>query len=268
MLKIESVSKSFRNGETYHRALDQVSLYAQEGEWVSIIGSNGAGKSTLLQSISGEIWVDSGSIRLGPDLNEISKLPAHLRSASIGRVFQDPTQGTVSGFSIEENLALALLRGTSRIGISSFFKPVLNGNDRARIKAALSAFKIGIEGQPKKLANHLSGGQRQALTLLMATICPPQVLLLDEHCAALDPKSAELIMDFTAQVIRKNRVTTLMITHNMKHALQFSDRLIMMDQGKIIVNLEKNKIKLTTVEDLFQLFRIQSDRMFLARSSS
>lgn len=277
MLKVKAIVKSFSSGPgsvNSRLALNGVSFEVNEGDLVSIIGSNGAGKSTLLQAISGEIDVDSGHVQLEFEgrVVELTRMPTHKRSEFIGRVFQNPTLGTASDFSIEENLALAEMRDATRLGLGSgliqFFKPAIREVNRERFKALLRDLNIGLEDRLQTPVNALSGGQRQALTLAMATFSLPKLLLLDEHCAALDPRTAESIMETTVRLVKKSRITTLMVTHNMAHAIAHSDRLVMMDQGKIILSLDKEDLREKTVADLARLFQVKSDRMLLQGSMS
>ena len=261
MLKLQSVSKTFGKGTVNEKkALGNISLDVKKGDFISIIGSNGAGKSTLLNVISGVFGVDSGSIILdGVDITRVSE---HKRAAVIGRLFQDPMKGSAPSMSIEDNLYLAS-------GKRGWFAH-MTGADRKEFREKLSLLGMGLEDRMKHPVGLLSGGQRQALTLLMATYNTPKLLLLDEHTAALDPATAEKVLAITRNVIEKNNITCLMITHNMQSALDLGNRTIMMNDGEIIYDVEGDKRAATTVEDLLQLFKdkagekLTNDRMLLS----
>ena len=248
MLKISHLSKTFGKGTVNeHVALKDVTLSLEKGDFVTIIGSNGAGKSTLFNAICGTYLPDRGSIRLGGE--DITFLPEYKRARRIGRVFQDPMKGTAPGMTIEENLALAYTRAHS-----GPFAPALTKKKAALFRQALARFNMGPEDRMKTKVGLLSGGQRQVVTLLMCTIVMPDLLLLDEHTAALDPATAEKIMEITNDIVRENLLTTLMITHNMKQALATGSRTIMMDSGSIILSLEGKVRKEMTMDGLMKLY--------------
>ncbi|HOQ16992.1 MAG TPA: ABC transporter ATP-binding protein [Defluviitaleaceae bacterium] len=248
MLSVNNIYKVFNPGTVNEKvALRGISLTLEEGEFVTIIGGNGAGKSTLLNAIAGVYPVDEGSIII--DGTDVTKLPEHKRAAFLGRVFQDPMMGTASNMWIEENLALAYRRGqrrTLRWGIKQ--------KEREYYKELLKTLELGLEDRMTTKVGLLSGGQRQALTLLMATLKKPKVLLLDEHTAALDPKTAQKVLEQTDKLVEENNLTTLMITHNMKDAIRHGNRLIMMHDGKIILDIKGEEKKNLTVEDLLERF--------------
>lgn len=261
MLKIENISKTFEaNTINEKKALDNISLTLNDGDFVTVIGSNGAGKSTLLNAIAGVFNVDSGSIYI--DDNDVTNIKEYKRASFIGRVFQDPKIGTASDMWIEENLALAIRRGNKR-GL----KQGISNIERKQYFDILKSFDLGLENRMSTKVGLLSGGQRQALTLLMATIKKPNLLLLDEHTAALDPATATKVLELTNKIVTENKLTTFMVTHNMKDALKYGNRLIMMDNGHIILDVAgKDKEKLT-VSDLLKKFEkvggIVNDDMLL-----
>lgn len=263
MLKIEAVSKTFNAGTINEKkALSDLNLSLKESDFVTVIGGNGAGKSTLLNSIAGVFPVDQGQIII--DGNNITKTPEHKRAKYIGRVFQDPMLGTAAGMMIEENLAIA-----SRRGKMLTLRWSARKDDKERFKELLKGLDLGLENRLTSKVGLLSGGQRQALTLLMATMNQPKLLLLDEHTAALDPKTAEKVLHITEKIVTKNKLTTLMITHNMRDALRFGNRLIMLHNGNIIIDVEGEKKKNLTIEDLLKMFekvsgkQLDNDRMLL-----
>lgn len=259
MLKIENVKKTFLPGTINEKkVLKGIDLTLEEGDFVTVIGSNGAGKSTLLNAIAGTFPIDEGKILI--DDIDITKLPEHKRSKYIGRVFQDPMTGTASDMWIEENLALANRRGNSR-GL----KQGITNEERQIYKDLLSEFDLGLEDRLDTKVGLLSGGQRQAITLLMATLIKPKLLLLDEHTAALDPKTAKKVLEITDKVVKKNKLTTFMVTHNMKDAIAHGNRLIMMDDGKIVLDIKGKEKKELTVEKLLEKFNIVSDEMLLRK---
>lgn len=259
MLELKNIRKVFNAGTVNERiALDGINLTLNDGDFVTVIGSNGAGKSTMLNAIAGVFPVDGGSIICNG--KDVTHLAEYKRAAIFGRVFQDPMMGTSPAMLIEENLALALRRGQHR-GL----KWGISEAERNRFKKALSSFDLGLENRLSTKVRLLSGGQRQALTLLMAVIKKPDVLLLDEHTAALDPKTASKVLCMTDSVIRQNNLTTLMITHNMKDALEYGNRLIMMDAGKIIFDASGDDKKKLTVNDLMGFFSDANDSMILAK---
>lgn len=258
MLDIQNISKTFNAGTVNEKtALDGLSLHLNPGDFVTVIGGNGAGKSTLLNAVAGTWAVDAGSITI--DGVDVTHLPEHKRAAYIGRVFQDPMMGTAATMQIEENLALAARRGKHRglrIGITK--------KEREEYREQLKILDLGLEDRMTSKVGLLSGGQRQALTLLMSTLRKPKLLLLDEHTAALDPKTAEKVLETTNAIVSKNNLTTLMITHNMKDALRLGNRLIMMDSGHIIYDVSGEEKKNLTVKDLLEKFKIENDRMILS----
>lgn len=254
MLKLQNIYKTFHVGTiNERRALNDINLVLNDGDFVTVIGGNGAGKSTLQNVISGTINPDYGTIEIN-GVN-ITKLPEHKRAKYIGRVFQDPMLGTASDMWIEENLALAYKRGEKR----SALKWMIDNNNTSFFKSQLERLGLGLENRMKTKVKLLSGGQRQALTLLMSTLKKPDLLLLDEHTAALDPKTASLVLGLTKEIVEKSKITTIMITHNMKDALNYGNRLIMMDQGKIIFDVSGEEKKKLKVEDLLLKFNQTKD---------
>lgn len=254
MLKLTNIYKTFHVGTiNERRALNDINLVLNDGDFVTVIGGNGAGKSTLQNVISGTINPDYGTVEINGE--NITKLPEHKRAKYIGRVFQDPMLGTASDMWIEENLALAYKRGEKR----SVFKWMINSDNTRYFKEQLAKLGLGLEERMKTKVKLLSGGQRQALTLLMSTLKKPDLLMLDEHTAALDPKTANLVLGLTKDIIEKSNITTLMITHNMRDALAYGNRLIMMDQGRIIFDVSGEAKKKLTVEDLLQKFNTTKD---------
>uniref|UniRef100_UPI0007B98F6E ABC transporter ATP-binding protein n=1 Tax=Paenibacillus gorillae TaxID=1243662 RepID=UPI0007B98F6E len=247
-LEIAQVSKLFNPGTLDEKtALVNINLAMNPGDFITVIGSNGAGKSTLMNIISGVMKPDIGEVRI--DERNISGLPEYRRSKWIGRVFQDPMAGTAPRMSIEENLAMAYKRGQQR-----GFALSINGTRRTIFREQLSRLGIGLENRLSAKVGMLSGGERQALSLLMATFTKPQILLLDEHTAALDPARAELITTLTESLVREMNLTTLMVTHNMEQAIRLGNRLIMMDKGKIILEVNEDRKKDLTVERLLGEF--------------
>ena len=248
MLDIQNIVKTFNAGTVNEKiALRGVSLHLNPGDFVTVIGGNGAGKSTLMNSVAGAYGVDKGKILI--DGIDITHLPEYKRAKYIGRVFQDPMMGTAANMWIEENLALAARRGkprTLRAGITKA--------EREEYKEQLKILDLGLENRLTTKVGLLSGGQRQALTLLMATLQKPKLLLLDEHTAALDPKTAAKVLDVTQRIVEKDNLTTLMITHNMRDAIAYGNRLIMMYDGKIVVDVSGEEKKHLTVEQLLNLF--------------
>lgn len=262
MLTIDNIHKTFFPGSVNEkRALQGVSLTLQDGDFATVIGSNGAGKSTLLNAIAGAFYIDLGQIRI--DDIDVTRMPEHERAQYIGRVFQDPMKGTASKMMIEENLALASWRG-KKLGIRWSFQT----QRTAQFKEALKELGLGLEDRMSAHVGMLSGGQRQALTLLMATLVKPRLLLLDEHTAALDPKTAEKVLQLTERLVKADHLTTLMITHNMRDALRFGNRLIMMHQGRIVVDVKEEEKSKLTVPDLLALFEkgagVVTDEMLLS----
>jgi len=252
MLKIENVCKTFNPGTINEKkALDHVDLTLEDGEFVTVIGTNGAGKSTLLNAIAGTWYVDEGKISVG-DV-DVTKLPEYKRANYIGRVFQDPMIGTAADMWIEENLALAKRRGQRRT-----LKSGISNSEREEYRELLKEFGLGLEDRLNNKVGLLSGGQRQALTLIMATIKKPKLLLLDEHTAALDPKTASKVLEVTDKIVNKYKLTTFMVTHNMNDAIVHGNRLIMMDNGKIILDIKGEEKKKLTVEKLLAKFEEKS----------
>ena len=248
MLKIENVWKTFNPGTVNEKvALQCLNLTMNEGDFVTVIGGNGAGKSTMLNAIAGVFPVDSGKITIGGV--DVTNLPEYKRAKYIGRVFQDPMMGTAATMQIEENLALAARRGQCRTLV-----PGITKADRENYREQLKILDLGLENRLTAKVGLLSGGQRQALTLLMATLQQPKLLLLDEHTAALDPKTAAKVLSATQRIVEKSHLTTLMITHNMRDAINYGNRLIMMYEGHILVDVAGEEKKKLTVEHLLDLF--------------
>lgn len=263
MLKVENICKTFYKGSINEKtALNNLSLTLGEGEFVTVIGGNGAGKSTLLNCISGVYEIDAGRIFL--DDTDISYCPEHKRSKNIGRVFQDPLMGTAFDMTIEENLAIAFAKGKPK-GL----RPGISKADITLFREKLALLELGLEDRVKEKVGRLSGGQRQALTLLMATIVKPKLLLLDEHTAALDPAIAKKVLQLTDEIVEEEKLCTIMITHNMKAALDHGTRTIMMHEGKIIMDLGGRDKEKVTVEWLIEQFNrksgteLDNDRMLL-----
>ena len=253
MLKISHISKTFNPGTVNEKkAIEDLSLELKKGDFATIIGSNGAGKSTLFNAICGDFLTDAGSIEL--DGRDITFMPQHARAKEIGRLYQDPMRGTAPGMTIEENLALAAGKGgwlshTTR-------------QEKERFREELKKLDIGLEERMSHPVGLLSGGQRQALTLLMATLKKPQLLLLDEHTAALDPKTAAKVLEITDMIVNRDHLTTMMITHNMRDAITHGNRLIMMWEGKIILDIQGEEKKKLTVKDLLDKFEEASGEEF------
>ena len=248
MLEIRNIRKTFNAGTVNEKvALNGVSLHLAPGDFVTVIGGNGAGKSTLLNSVSGALEVDEGQILI--DGVDVTNLPEYKRAKFIGRVFQDPMMGTAATMQIEENLALAARRGKVR-GLGSG----ITAAERKGYVEQLAMLDLGLENRMTAKVGLLSGGQRQALTLLMATLQKPKLLLLDEHTAALDPKTAAKVLETTQRIVEKDNLTTLMITHNMRDAIAYGNRLIMMYNGRIAVDVSGEEKKKLTVEQLLELF--------------
>ena len=248
MLEIKNIYKTFNAGTVNEKkALKDLSLTLNDGDFVTVIGGNGAGKSTMLNSVAGVYSVDSGSILI--DGVDVTELPEYKRAKYIGRVFQDPMMGTAATMQIEENMALAARRGKPRTLRSGITK-----EERAEYKKQLAILDLGLEDRLTSKVGLLSGGQRQALTLLMASLVKPKLLLLDEHTAALDPKTAAKVLDATEKIVSRDNLTTLMITHNMKDAIAHGNRLIMMYNGKIVIDVAGEEKKKLTVPQLLELF--------------
>lgn len=256
MLEIKNIYKTFNaNTVNEKRALENVSLTLKDGDFVTVIGGNGAGKSTMLNAISGVWPIDEGQILI--DGKDVTKLPEYKRAEYLGRVFQDPMNGTAATMEIQENLALALRRGNKRT-----LKMGITSDERVNYKELLATLGLGLEDRLTSKVGLLSGGQRQALTLLMATLKKPKLLLLDEHTAALDPKTAAKVLETTDKIVNKDKLTTLMITHNMKDAIAHGNRLIMMMDGHIILDISGDEKKNLTVEDLLHKFEEASGEEF------
>ena len=248
MLKIQNIYKTFNPGTINEkRALNGLNLTLNEGEFVTVIGGNGAGKSTMLNAVAGVWNVDSGRILI--DNIDVTNQPEYKRAKYIGRVFQDPMMGTAATMQIEENMALAARRGKSRTLHRGITKA-----EREQYREQLKILDLGLEDRMTTKVGLLSGGQRQALTLLMATLQQPKLLLLDEHTAALDPKTAAKVLEATEKIVQKNQLTTMMITHNMRDAIAHGNRLIMMYDGHIVVDVSGEEKKNLTVEQLLNLF--------------
>ena len=256
MLKLENIRKTFHAGTVNQKiALDGLSLTLNDGDFVTIIGGNGAGKSTLLNTIAGTFPVDSGSITI--DGEDITDLPEQKRARFLGRVFQDPMMGTAADMWIEENMALAAHRGERR-GLRWAISPA----ERENLRRLLSELDLGLEDRLSSKVGLLSGGQRQALTLLMAVMKKPKLLLLDEHTAALDPKTAAKVLALSDRFIEESRLTALMVTHNMKDAIAHGNRLIMMNAGKIVFDISGEEKKRLTVDDLLHAFTLSTAKEF------
>lgn len=256
MLEIRNVYKTFNAGTVNEKtALNGLNLKLEDGDFVTVIGGNGAGKSTMLNAVAGVWPVDEGQILI--DGLDVTRLSEYKRAKYLGRVFQDPMNGTAATMGIDENLALAMRRGekrTLRVGIT--------GKERDQYRELLKTLGLGLEDRMTSKVGLLSGGQRQALTLLMATLKKPKLLLLDEHTAALDPKTAAKVLESTEMIIRRDKLTTMMITHNMRDAIAHGNRLIMMMDGKIIIDIKGEAKKKLTVEDLMHEFENVSGEEF------
>lgn len=255
MLSIQAIHKTFEAGTiNENHVLRGLSLDVEEGDFISIIGGNGAGKSTLMNSLAGTLAIDEGDILL--EGKSIKKLPAVKRSKDISRVFQDPKMGTASRLSIEANMAIAYRRGC-RHGLSWAVKE----SERQMFIESLKELGLGLENRLKMDTQFLSGGQRQALTLLMASLVKPKVLLLDEHTAALDPKTSDMVMELTKKIVESHGLTTLMITHNMENAIAYGNRLVMLHQGRIVVDVKGEEKVNLTVPQLMELFQQNSGQV-------
>lgn len=252
ILSIQQIHKTFERGTiNENHVLRGLNLDLNEGDFVSIIGGNGAGKSTLLNAVAGTLSIDEGDILL--DGKSIKTDSATKRSKVISRVFQDPKMGTASSLSIEENMAIAYRRGLSR-GLGWGVKE----SDRKHFIKALQELDLGLEHRLNVTTQFLSGGQRQALTLLMASLVKPKILLLDEHTAALDPKTSDMVMALTQKIVNSHQLTALMITHNMENAIQYGNRLVMLHQGQIVVDIKGDEKAKLTVPELMALFQKNS----------
>lgn len=264
MISLTQCSKYFHKGSVNEvKALSDIDVKIEDGDFATVIGSNGAGKSTLLNAVAGGFFLDSGKISIGSQ--DVTSWPEYKRAKLIARVFQDPLLGTCPSATIEQNLALALKRGKRR-----GFGPGVRARDRKHFREELSKIGLGLEDRLQDHVGLLSGGQRQALTMLMATLVRPEVLLLDEHIAALDPKTATQILSLTKDIIASQKLTALMITHNMRHAITFGNRLIMLHQGRIILDVQGEEKMNLSVEDLLEQFyvvqgeELANDSMLLA----
>lgn len=262
MLKLNHISKTFNPGTVNEKtAIKDLSLHLKKGDFATIIGSNGAGKSTLFNAICGDFLTDSGSVVL--DGKDITFLPQHARAKNIGRLYQDPMRGSAPGMSILENLALAA-------GSGGWLSHVSKG-DKERFREKLALLDIGLEDRMSQPVGLLSGGQRQALTLLMSTMVPPKLLLLDEHTAALDPATAEKVLNLTKRIVEENHLTCLMITHNMQSALELGNRTLMMDSGRIVLDISGKEREGLTVDSLLEKFhagagrKLDNDRILLSQ---
>lgn len=265
-LEMKNLSKTFNPGTVNEKtALSGMSLTVEDGDFITIVGSNGAGKSTLFNAIAGVFYVDDGAIRL--DGEDITYKPEYRRSREMGRLFQDPMRGTAPHMTIEENLALAYLRTAKHQ--HAFFSRTSKA-DRELFREQLAKLDMGLEDRMRQPVGLLSGGQRQALTLLMSTMVPPKVLLLDEHTAALDPGTAEKVLEITKQVVSTHKITTLMVTHNMHQALELGNRTLMMDQGRVVFDVAGEERSALTVDDLLAKFlqeagkALDNDRILLS----
>jgi putative ABC transport system ATP-binding protein len=257
-VRLEHVVKRFFKGTPDERiAIDDLSLVLEEGQFTVVIGSNGAGKSTLLNLVAGPATPDSGRIEI--DGTDVTRWPTHRRADRVARVLQDPMQGTLPTLTVEENLALAEMRGRGRS-----LRPALSRERRTRYAALLGAYGLGLEQRLGGRVGTLSGGQRQVVSLAMAVLEAPRVLLLDEHTAALDPRTAAIVQQATLKAVAEHRLTTLMVTHDMQQALACGDRLLMMHAGRIVLDATGEERAALTVEGLVQRFRLADDRLLLA----
>lgn len=266
-LEMKNLTKTFNPGTVNEKtALSGLSLTVEDGDFITIVGSNGAGKSTLFHAIAGVFYVDGGSIVL--DGEDITYKPEYRRSREMGRLFQDPMRGTAPHMTIEENLALAYLRTAKHQ--NAFFSRTSKA-DRTFFRDQLARLDMGLEDRMRQPVGLLSGGQRQALTLLMSTMVPPKLLLLDEHTAALDPGTAEKVLNLTQEIVKESHLTCMMITHNMKNALELGNRTFMMDSGRIVLDLKGEERKGLTVEGLLERFKsgagkaLDNDRILLSK---
>ena len=265
MLKLNHISKTFAPGTVNEkRALNDLSLHLAPGDFVTVLGSNGAGKSTMFNAIAGTFQPDSGTVIL--DGKDITRLPDYKRSKFIGRMFQDPLKGTAPNMTIEENLALAYLRASKARSPFS----MVSSAERKEFREKLAQLGLGLENRMDTVVGLLSGGQRQALTLLMATLVTPKLLLLDEHTAALDPATAEKVLALTKQIVAENAITCLMITHNVQSALQLGNRTIMMKDGQIVMELSGTRRSTITTDELLRAFHdhgVDNDRILVSAES-
>ncbi|MBS0509011.1 MAG: ABC transporter ATP-binding protein [Proteobacteria bacterium] len=258
MLEVRDAHKVFYRGKADEKvALNHLNLKLNSGEFGIIIGSNGAGKSTMLNAISGALSLDSGSVAIGGE--DVTQLPVHLRAARVTRVFQDPMKGTAASMTIAENMLLAELRDQRRT-----LRPGLTAARRELYRERLSTLKLGLEDRLDARVDLLSGGQRQSLSLVMAVSTSPQLLLLDEHTAALDPRTADLVMAATVRAVEAFKLTVLMVTHNMQHAIDYGHRVFMLDAGRVKLEIGPDEKRGITVPDLIAHFSTKTDRMLLA----
>lgn len=267
MLTIKSVSKTFNPGTVNEKkALDGISLNLEDGDFATIVGSNGAGKTTLFNAITGNFYVDEGQIIL--DGENITYMKEHVRSKVIGHLFQDPLKGTAPHMTIEENMALAYLRAST--ARHAYFSRI-SAKEKQKFAEQLALLNMGLEDRMKQPVGLLSGGQRQALTLLMATMVTPKILLLDEHTAALDPATAAKVLELTRDIIARRKITCLMVTHNMHQALEMGNRTLMMDSGSIVLDVKGEKRDKLTIDDLLKQFQacagrqLDNDRILLSK---
>lgn len=264
MLELKELVKVFNRGTINEKpALNGLSLSLNSGDFVTVIGGNGAGKSTMMNAISGVFPVDSGEIIISG--HDVTRLPEHKRAAYIGRVFQDPMSGTCANMQIEENLAIAYRRGQKNT-----LRWSAKNKDKALFKERLKMLDLGLENRMTSRVGLLSGGQRQALTLLMATLKKPDLLLLDEHTAALDPKTAQKVLDLTEKIVSEQALTTIMITHNMRDALRYGNRLIMLHDGRVLLDVQREEKEHLSISDLLGMFEkasgdaLNSDALLLS----
>ncbi len=267
MLTLKHISKTFNPGTVNEKkALDRVDLELADGDFATIVGSNGAGKSTLFNAITGAFYVDEGQIVLGEE--DITYVKEHVRSKVIGHLFQDPLKGTAPHMTIEENMALAYLRAST--AAHAYFSRI-NGREKQKFREQLSLLDMGLEDRMKQPVGLLSGGQRQALTLLMATMVTPKILLLDEHTAALDPATAQKVLALTRRIVAERKITCLMVTHNMHQALELGNRTLMMDGGRIVFDVQGEERSRLTIDDLLKQFKdsagvqLDNDRILLSK---
>jgi putative tryptophan/tyrosine transport system ATP-binding protein len=258
MIAATGLRKVFNAGSATEKvAIAGVDLNANDADFIAVIGGNGAGKSTLLNLLGGAILPDQGRIDIGG--TDVTRVPEYVRARAVARVFQDPMVGTAPSLTVRENMTLALMRSLGR-GL----RPALTGERNDMFRKALLPLGLGLEDRLDIVVGSLSGGQRQALALAMATLLPPKLLLLDEHTAALDPRTSQLVMDATVAMVSQGRLTTLMVTHNMTHALSYASRIVMMNAGRIVADIGSDEKKGLTVQDLVARFHINDDRMILA----
>ena len=267
MLTLKKISKTFNPGTVNEKkALDRVSLELTDGDFATIVGSNGAGKTTLFNAITGAFYVDEGRIILAGE--DITYRKEHIRSKEIGHLFQDPLKGTAPHMTIEENMALAYLRASTA---SHAYFSRISGKEKQMFREQLAQLDMGLEDRMKQPVGLLSGGQRQALTLLMATMVTPKILLLDEHTAALDPATADKVLDLTRRIIAERKITCLMVTHNMHQALELGNRTLMMDGGNIVFDVQGEERDRLSIDDLLRQFQdsagksLDNDRILLSK---